>query len=159
MRNSSKMSFLQPLLVLFVISFCVGFAFAADAGKEPAAANTTATAKATPLPADGGAPGKAYMEYCKAIQAGNMDSLRKLVSADRAKQMDDPEFKKMFPMIQSMQAKDIKITGGTMSGNTATLNATGKDTMGGGVTTGTIDMVMEDNLWKVKQDSWKSKMN
>ena len=148
MRKSSKIGFLQPLLVLFVISFCVGFAFAADA-----------TAKPTPLPADGGAPGKAYMEYCKAITAGNMDALRKLVSADRAKQMDDPEFKKMFPMIQSMQAKDIKITGGTMTGNAATLNVTGKDSMGGGVSTGTIDMVMEDNQWKVKQDSWKSKMN
>jgi hypothetical protein len=153
------MKFLLPVLALLVISFCVGFAFGDTAQKDPAAANTAATAKATPLPADGGAPGKAYMEYCKAITAGNMDALRKLVSADRAKQMDDPEFKKMFPMIQSMQAKEIKITGGTMSGNTATLNATGKDSMGGGVSTGTIDMVMEDNQWKVKQDSWKSKMN
>jgi hypothetical protein len=116
-------------------------------------------ANATPLPADGGAPGKAYMEYLKAIQGGNMDALKKLVSADRAKQMDDPEFKKMFPMIQSMQAKNIKITGGSIAGNQATLNATGTDSMGGGTATGTIGMVMEGNQWKVQQDSWKSKMN
>jgi hypothetical protein len=56
-----------------------------------------------------------------------------------------------------MQAKDIKVTGGTMS-DTATLNARARY-HGWQVTTGTIDLVMEDNQWKVKQDSWKSSMN
>ncbi len=154
MRKSSNIRFLQLVLGILSIPFIMGFAVTtADADQA------ATTAKATPLPADGGAPGKAYMEYVKAIQTGNVDALRKLVSEDRGKQMDDPEFKKMFPMIQSMQAKDIKITGGTIAGNTATINAAGTDSMGGGASTGTIDMVMEGNQWKVKQDSWKSKMN
>lgn len=153
MSKKSKISFCKIVLSLFFISCLAGVSLAAD--EKPAAP----PANSTPLPADSGAPGKAYLEYLKAIQSANMDSLRKLVSADRAKQMDDPEFKKMFPMIQSMQAKDIKITGGTVSGNTAILNATGTDSMGGGASTGTIDMVMEGTQWKVKQDSWKSKMN
>ncbi len=88
-----------------------------------------------------------------------MDVLKKLVPSDRAKQMDDPEFAKMFPMIQSMMASDIKLTGGTMTGKEANLTAEGKDGMTGGVTKGEIHMILEDKQWKVEKDSWKSNMN
>lgn len=141
---------IRKSLIYFTVAILLasGFAFkAAIAGdQKPASA----------LPADGGEPGKAYMVYCKAMTSGDMAALKKLVSAERAKQMDDPDFQKMFPMIQSMMAKDIKITGGTMSGNMATLNAEGKDSMGGGTAKGTISMVLEDKQWKVEKDSWSS---
>jgi hypothetical protein len=114
--------------------------------------------KPTALPADGGQPGKAYLEYCKAMKDGKMDALKKLVTSDRAKQMDDPEFAKMFPMIQSMMAKDIKVTGGTMTSKEANLTAEGKDEMTGAVAKGEIHMVLEDKQWKVEKDSWKSEM-
>jgi hypothetical protein len=114
--------------------------------------------KPTALPADGGEPGKAYMDYCKAMKDGKMDVLRKLVAAERAKEMDDPDFSKMFPMIQSMMAKDIKITGGTMTSKEANLTAEGKDSMSGGVTKGEIHMILEEKQWKVEKDSWKSSM-
>lgn len=138
-----------------------GHAWAVDASFKTAVVDSVrsekaAMANATPLPADGGAPGKAYLEYLKAIQSGNLDTLRKFVSSDRAQQMDDPEFKKMFPMIQAMQAKNIKITGGSIAGNQATLNAQGTSSLGGGTSIGSIDMVLEGNQWKVQKDSWKS---
>jgi hypothetical protein len=119
---------------------------------------TQTAPKGKPLPADGGEPGKAYMDYCKAIQAGDKAALKKLVSAERAKEMESPEFEKMFPLIQSMMAKDIKVTGGTIQNNNATLTAEGKSAMGGEVSKGTIDMVLEGKQWKVAQDSWKTEM-
>lgn len=119
----------------------------------------TAEEKPAALPADGGAPGKAYMEYCKAIVDGNKEMLKKLVSAERAQQMETPDFDEMFPMIQSMMAKDIKVTGGTMAAKEANLTAEGKDSMGGGVAKGEIHMVLEENQWKVEKDSWKSSMD
>ena len=119
---------------------------------------TFADEKPTALPAGGGDPGKAYVDYCKAMKDGNKDALKKLVSADRAKQMDSPDFAKMFPMIQSMMAKDIKITGGTMTSKEANLTAEGKDPMTGGVSKGEIHMVLEDKMWRVEKDSWKSSM-
>ena len=135
--------------ILLASGIAIQTAFAGD--QKPAAG--------TALPADGGEPGKAYMTYCKAMTSGDMAALKKLVSAERAKQMDDPDFQKMFPMIQEMMAKDIKITGGTVSGNAATLNAEGKDSMGGGIAKGTISMVLEDKQWKVETDSWSSGAN
>ena len=131
--------------VFALVIACASFAFAAEE-------------KPTTLPADGGEPGKAYLDYCKAMKDGNKDVLKKLVSAERAKQMDSPDFAKMFPMIQSMMAKDIKITGGTMTSKEANLTAEGKDPMMGGVTKGEIHMVLEDKQWKVEKDSWKSSM-
>ena len=136
---------LTSLMVLIACGFCFQVAIAQEEAEKP-----------TTLPADGGEPGKAYMEYCKAMTDGKMDILKNLVSSDRAKQMDSPDFKEMFPMIQSMMAKDIKVTGGTMTSKEANLTAEGKDSMGGSVTKGEIHMVLEDKQWKVEKDSWKS---
>ena len=111
--------------------------------------------KGTPLPAGGGDPAKAYWAFTKAVAAGDLAGIRKGASADRAKQMDDPEFKKMLPMIQAMQPKNVKITGGSVDGNTATLLATAKD--GKETSTGTITMVREGGAWKVEKESWQSK--
>jgi hypothetical protein len=136
--------FFVILMLLVSCSLC-NVASADDAAEKP-----------TQLPADGGAPGKAYLEYVKAMQDAKMDVLKKLVSADRAKQMDDPEFAKMFPMIQAMMAKDIKVTGGTMTSKEANLTAVGKGGLSDGEAKGEIHLVLEDKQWKVEKDSWKS---
>ena len=61
----------------------------------------------------------------------------------------------MFPLIQAMQPKNVKITGGAQDGNTATLLATAKN--GKETSTGTITMVREGGAWKVEKEEWKSK--
>ena len=111
--------------------------------------------KGAALPAGGGDPGKAYAAYLKTVSSGNMAALKKAVTSDRAKQMDDPDFKKMFPLIQAMQPKKIVITGGAIDGDSATLTATGDQD--GTPATGSIDMKREGGVWKVEHESWKSK--
>lgn len=123
-------------------------------GGKPAMA-AAAAPKGAPLPAGGGDPGKAYAAYLKVIASGDFAALRKSVSANRAKSMDDPDFKKMFPVIQAMQPKNIKITGGAVDGESATLIASSKD--GGETSNGTINMVREGGAWKVEKESWKSR--
>lgn len=110
--------------------------------------------KGTPLAADGGEPGKAYMDYTKVLRAGNLAELRKRLTADRAKQLDDPDIKKMLPVIQAMQPETIKITGGAVDGDTATLLVLGtsKDEK----STGKITMVKQGGRWKVEQESWET---
>ena len=93
--------------------------------------------------------------YSKALVAGDIAGVKRGVTADRVKEMDSPDFKKMFGLVQALQPKNIKITGGTMDGDTATLLATGKDESG--TTNGTITMVKEGGAWKVKEEEWKSK--
>ncbi|HSE39125.1 MAG TPA: hypothetical protein VLH08_00045 [Acidobacteriota bacterium] len=137
--------------------FSILFLFALLISPVLFAAETTAE-KPTTLPADGGEPGKAYMAYTKAFASGDIAALKKMVSADRAKQLDDPQMKEMLPMMQALQPKDIKITGGTMTSKEATLNAEGKAEGATEKQTGTIHMILEDKTWKVEKESWKSGM-
>ena len=115
---------------------------------EPA----TEALKGTQLPAGGGDPGKAYMAYTKVLAAGDLKALHKALAADRAKRLDEPDFKQMLPKIQVMQKTSIKVTGGTVDGDTATLITTGKD--GKFPSNGTITMVRESGAWKVEKESW-----
>jgi hypothetical protein len=117
-------------------------------------AEAAAALKGTKLPADGGDLGKTYLAFTKSIAAGDMKAVRNGVSAERAAQMNTPDFKEMFPLIQAMQPKNIKVTGGAVDGDTATLNATGNQD--GDKATGTISMVREGGKWKVAKESWSS---
>lgn len=120
-----------------------------------AAMTAAAAPKGTPLPANGGDPGKAYAAYLKAFNASDIPALRKALAAERAKDIDSPEFKQMWPMIQAMQPKNIKVTGGAIDGETATLLASAKGD--DGVSNGTITMVREGGAWKVQKESWKTR--
>jgi hypothetical protein len=110
--------------------------------------------KGTPLPAGGGEPGKAYEAYRKVMAKGDIPALRKAVAEERAKEMDSPEFKEMFELIQSMQPKSVTITGGAIDGDTATLLVTSKDQ--GENSNGTVTLVKEKGAWKLYKESWKT---
>ncbi len=141
---------LKRFCVLFMLMFVISpvLSFAAETTAE----------KPTTLPADGGEPGKVYMTYTKAFASGDVAALKKMVTAARAKELDDPQMKQMLPMIQALQPKDIKVIGGTMTSKDANLNAEGKDETGA-KQTGTIHMILEDKTWKVEKESWKSGTN
>jgi hypothetical protein len=132
-------------------SYSATFNAAVQAPKAAAAPKL----KGTPLPAGGGDIGKAYLAFTRSTAAGDMNAVRNGVSAERAAQMNTPDFKEMFPLIQAMEPKDIKVTGGAVDGDTATLIATG--TTDGDKANGTISMVREGGKWKVAKESWSSK--
>jgi hypothetical protein len=118
-------------------------------------ADPKADLKGKMLPTGGGEPGKAYESYRKILLAGNVAGLKKAVSKDRAAQMDDPDFPKMLPLVQSMMPKTVKITAGSVDGDTAILltEAKEKDEM----STGKITLVKEAGAWKIAKEEWKSK--
>jgi hypothetical protein len=123
---------------------------------KPAGPPPPPALKGTPLPAGGGEPGKAYMAYLKLLAGGDMKAFLGGVSAARAKEASsDPDFKKLFPLLQAMQPKGVKITGGAINGTSATLLATGKDD--NQTSNGTITMVKEGGAWKVEKEDWKSR--
>ena len=122
---------------------------------KPAGPPLPPVLKGTPLPAGGGEPGKAYAVYLKNLTAGDMKAVVGGFCAARAKEASaDPDFKKLFPMVQAMQPTGIKVTGGASDGTHATLLATGKE--GDSVSHGTITMVRENGAWKVEKEGWKS---
>ena len=118
--------------------------------KTPAKA---AAMKGTPLPADGGDPAKAYQAYRKAVASGDVGAIRKSVAKELQKDTEDPDFPKMLKVIQAMQPKKIKVNGGSVDGDTATLAVASLDEKN---TTGTITMRRESGQWKLAKEDWKT---
>jgi hypothetical protein len=139
---------MRKLLIMIAILMISAVSFAAELDKK----------NAKPLPADGGEPGKVYMQYIKAMESDDFATLKKVMTAEEAKTIDLPEFKKMFPMMKSMHAKEIKIVSGMSDGKVAVLEATGKD-QSGKKSKGTLTFEMENKEWKVKDDAWATDLN
>ncbi len=109
--------------------------------------------KGTPLPADGGEPAKAWESYRKAMRSGDLAAIRKTVAKELVKSTEDPDFKKMLPLIQSMQPKKVKVNGGSVDGDNATLLV---DSLDEKDTKGTVTMHREGGQWKLVKESWKT---
>lgn len=112
------------------------------------------------LPAGGGEAGEAYMAYSKALAKGDIDALAATMIKSRADQLlagrEDPDFKQMFSFIQSMALKNPKYEKGSSTGDTATLEYSGKDADGNAVTS-TVTMQREDGKWKLAKESSKTR--
>lgn len=77
--------------------------------------------KATSLPANGGAPGEAYLALVKAVRAGDRAGILALQPKDRP-QPGDEEFARMLPMMQATLPKNPQINGGKQYGDSAILS-------------------------------------
>lgn len=82
----------------------------------------------SPLPAEGGAPGQAYLTWTKTIHAGDMEMLKSIMTAEMAAQFDGvspEETRKEIAFMQDMTPTDNKIIGGSSDGKTAVLQTEG----------------------------------
>jgi hypothetical protein len=109
--------------------------------------------KGKPLPAGGGDVGKAYEAYRKAVAAGDLPAIRLVVAADLVEATMEPDFPEMLEFIQMMQPKKIRITGGNIDGDNATLEVTSLDEEH---TTATVTMQREGGKWKMVKEAWRS---
>lgn len=113
------------------------------------------------LPAGGGEPGKVYLSHLASLHKGDIDAMLKTMTKQRADELaahrNDAEFKMMFGFIQSSAIRDPKYVSGHVSGDSATLEYTGKNADGGDVAT-TVSMKREGGAWKVEKESSKSSM-
>lgn len=112
----------------------------------------------TKLPAGGGEPGKAYMAFDKAARSGNLNDMKKFASkTNPMPDLKPDEIKQMVEMMKIMRPTKIKVTGGFVSKDHATLTVEGEESMEKGKkTTGTIEMALEDGAWKMLAEKWKS---
>jgi hypothetical protein len=109
----------------------------------------------TPLPANGGEPGKAALAHFAAIEKGNFAALKATAPPDVRKEMEaaekSGEAKEMFQMMREMSPKRVRILGGLLDGDEATLDFEG--TMDGKPAKGTVDLVKIGGVWYVRGTS------
>lgn len=102
-----------------------------------------------------------YMQYRKAFDAAKkIEDVLLFMSAETTKQVQatpPAERGQMFEMIKMMGTlTNVKITKETRTANGATLTVTALDSDKKN-TIGTIDIVKENNTWKLGKESWSTK--
>ena len=97
-----------------------------------------------------------YMEYRKAMQAGDIESLKKLLSKLKVHELDSPQAKQMLELARSLYPQNVAVTGVNVQGDAATLSATASEK--GGSLNGTVHLIKEDGVWKVYDEQWEMKM-
>jgi Domain of unknown function (DUF4878) len=110
----------------------------------PTAAETAAAQKSQQA--------KVYADFLKAVQKEDLGAMRKLMSKEQAKHLDDPDAKKMVGLIKMMSATDIQVLKIVEKGDTADLTVSGKQD--GNQKDGVVHMVKEIGAWKVQQEEW-----
>ena len=136
-------------------SYDVTFAVPVQAIKAPDEITVDAST-GTKLPANGGDPGKAYMAFDKAARSGNVNELKKLASKNRPLPDVTPEeMKEMLAMLKALRPAKVKVNGGFVDGDHATLSTEAEDPESKAKMKGTIEMAREDGAWKVLAEKWR----
>lgn len=108
-----------------------------------------------PLPADGGAPGKALLALHRAVQAGDADAIIAALPADKAAGFRtlraSPDFAEQLAAQQAMTATNVSITGGRIDGDQAWVEFEGE--LGGEPSRGTAEMERVEGKWVVRTES------
>jgi hypothetical protein len=110
-----------------------------------------------PLPADGGEPGKLYLALNRALLAGDLDALEKLLppedAADLRKSRTQPDFPAQLAMMQALTAQKVRLKGGRIDGDKAWIEFDAEE--GGMPRSGTVEMARVDGKWRVlKESTW-----
>jgi hypothetical protein len=107
------------------------------------------------LPADGGAPGKAYLQYHAALAKSDRAALHPLLSNEQQQFLDEAE--KNGNLAETLQAmadghpgKAVRITGGFIAGDKAVLLIAGEGTTA--KLTGEVLMLREGGAWHVDDE-------
>jgi len=96
----------------------------------------------------------AYMEYYKSLSEGDIKEVKKYLAKSMVEQLEQSgmEDGEILEMIKSLVPEEVEITNENIEGNSSTL--TGKGIGDLGYMEGTIEMVKENDKWKLLKESW-----
>lgn len=106
---------------------------------------------------------KVYLDWVKAVKAGNLEAWKKLVPAEASQQIEAQakEMKKtpkdVVAFLGAMTPDENKITGLNVDGTKATLKVTGTTKGDPKPSYGNVEMIQEGGAWKVGSQSWSDK--
>lgn len=113
-----------------------------------------------PLPAGGGAPGKAYAEWVETIHSGDLERIGKLLPAEMKAMLEQEiagksaeEIAETLELLTLFTPPEVEVVGGSTDGAMAILEVTGSQQ--GEETTGEITMTLVDGRWVVAGEKWQ----
>ena len=121
--------------------------------KLPFDVAVTPIPKPTPLPADGGDPGKSYLALVKGIQSSDWQSVRVRMPKDEVREKPSAsDIKMIIEGLALNYPKTAKVVGGVVKGDRANIEIRGIDHDGKKIK-GTVAMSKADGQWRVLDQS------
>jgi hypothetical protein len=96
-----------------------------------------------------------YLEFVKAVNAGDVNTLKNVLASDIARGLDGPEGEEMLEFMQLDNHPKAEFQRIIVKGDDATLMLSAQEE--GHDLKGTIEFIMEDNQWKIMLSSWEEK--
>ena len=106
---------------------------------------------------------KVYLDWVKAVKAGNLEAWKKLVPSEASQQIEAQakEMKKtpkdVVEFLGAMTPDENTVTGLKVDGTKATLKVAGKTKGDPKPSYGSVEMIQEGGAWKVGRQSWSDK--
>ena len=94
-----------------------------------------------------------YLEFVKATHAGDIETLKKVLAADVAKELDGPDGKDMLEFMQLFTPPTAEFQRIIEEGETATLMVNAQHE--GQELVGTIEFIKEGDTWRVMMSDWE----
>ena len=96
-----------------------------------------------------------YLAFVEAVNAGDVNTLKKVLAADVAKELDGPEGGEMLEFMQITIPPKAEFHRITVQGDSATLMLSAQDE--GQDLKGTIEFIKESDQWKIMLSNWEEK--
>ena len=97
----------------------------------------------------------AYKEYRKALKSGDIESLKRHISQQRAHELEGDNAATMLELANALSPLHVNVTGTYVKGNAATLTASA--VVPGGSMQGIVHLLKENGTWKVYEENWEAK--
>lgn len=107
------------------------------------------------LPANGGAPGKAYQAHRKAIRDRDIAALRRTAPDPKTVDMSDSDLGKAIDFMNTISPATPKITRGYVRGSRAVLYVEG--IVDGEKQYGTVELAKKGTSWYIVHEGWSNK--
>ena len=112
--------------------------------------------KGTPLPGDGGEPGKAWRAYDAAMNRGDVAAIKRTLLDEAGGQFDQAV--PLLDLMRGSRGVNARVVGGVISGDKATLRLQGQPpTLAASTGNGSVTMMKEHGLWKMASEEWTPK--
>jgi len=104
------------------------------------------------LPAGGGEPGAAYLEWVAAVHSGDLARIKAVVPDELAAQLDGEDATSAIELLAAMTPTDVTVLGGSSDGQTAVLEVEGA--MDGEKARGEVTLEKMGGIWVATKSSW-----
>ncbi len=95
---------------------------------------------------------EAYMEYLNAKNAGDTESLKKLVVQAKARELEGENAAQILKIVQAFSPSAVAITNTQVSGDRATLTVQAE--VERGIMKGEVHLLREESKWKINEEKW-----